>query len=123
RRESPREHRLQPEDQQGVSPGAGSGPRRLASQMAGSVEQTTAVAPAKGDRLMRRRFRTSLIIAALAIPLLGQAQAPRIPRLPDGKPNLTGLWQALGTAYWDISDHIAPAGQLFQLGAVGASPR
>ncbi len=52
----------------------------------------------------------------------GQTSAPRIPRMPDGKPNLTGLWQALGTAYWDIQDHIAQPGPFFQLGAIGAIP-
>ena len=71
---------------------------------------------------MRRRFGISLILAALAIPASGQPQAPRIPRLPDGKPNFTGLWQALGTAYWDIRDHIAQPGPLVQLGAAGAIP-
>jgi len=71
---------------------------------------------------MRRRFGISLILAALAIPASGQSQAPRIPRLPDGKPNFTGLWQALGTAYWDIRDHIAQPGPIVQLGAAGAIP-
>ena len=56
------------------------------------------------------------------IPAAGQTSAPRIPRLPDGKPNLTGLWQALGTADWDIADHSAAAGPFFQLGAIGAIP-
>ena len=71
---------------------------------------------------MRRRLGISLILAALAIPASGQSQAPRIPRLPDGKPNFTGLWQALGTAYWDIRDHIAQPGPIVQLGAAGAIP-
>jgi hypothetical protein len=55
----------------------------------------------------------------------GQAPAARaagIPRMPDGKPNLTGLWQSMGTAYWDIRDHGAAAGPFFQLGATGAQP-
>src|ERR1700752_3309124 len=55
----------------------------------------------------------------------GQAPVARVtgvPRMPDGKPNLTGLWQALGTAYWDIRDHSAQAGPFFQLGATGAMP-
>ena len=57
----------------------------------------------------------------------GQAPAPAarvagIPRMPDGKPNLTGLWQSMGTAYWDIRDHGAAAGPFFQLGATGAQP-
>jgi len=27
------------------------------------------------------------------------------PRTPDGKPNLTGVWQAVNAAAWDIQDH------------------
>src|SRR5262249_6756970 len=50
------------------------------------------------------------------------AAAPRIPRMPDGKLNFTGLWQALGTAYWDIRDHSAQPGAFYQLGATGAMP-
>ena len=53
------------------------------------------------------------------------AAAPRatnIPRMPDGKPNMTGLWQALGTAYWDIRDHSAQNTPFYQLGATGAEP-
>lgn len=34
------------------------------------------------------------------------AQAP-IPRLPDGKPNLNGIWQSIGGADVDLRDHIA----------------
>src|SRR5437764_12205691 len=71
---------------------------------------------------MRRRFTTLIIVLGFAMPALGQTQASRIPRMPDGKPNLTGLWQALGTAYWDIRDHSAHAGPFFQLGATGAEP-
>lgn len=55
-------------------------------------------------------------------PAAGQAPASQIPRMPDSKPNLTGLWQALGTAYWDIQDHSAQPGPFIQLGAVGAIP-
>ena len=43
-------------------------------------------------------------------------------RMPDGKPNMTGLWQTIGTANWDIQDHSAQPGPLYQLGAVGAIP-
>jgi hypothetical protein len=48
--------------------------------------------------------------------------ASRIPRMPDGKPNFNGLWEALGTAYWDIKPHYAHAGPMFQMGAEGAEP-
>ena len=76
-----------------------------------------------------RRWLAVLLIAMGAVAVLSQAvrsvaQAPAapLPRLPDGKPNFTGLWQALGTAHWDIRDHIAQPGPILQLGAAGAVP-
>ena len=42
--------------------------------------------------------------------------------MSDGKPNLTGLWQAMGTADWDIEAHSAAASPFYQLGALGAIP-
>src|SRR5688572_14546565 len=37
-------------------------------------------------------------------------QEPSAARTVDGKPNLTGIWQALNTANWDIQAHVpAPA--------------
>ena len=71
---------------------------------------------------MRYRFVILICVLACAIPAFGQTQAPRIPRMPDGKPNFTGLWQALSTANWDIRDHNSQPGPFFQLGAVGAMP-
>jgi hypothetical protein len=46
----------------------------------------------------------------------------QIPRMPNGKPNFTGLWESLGTADWDIRDHSSAPGAFFQLGATGAEP-
>jgi hypothetical protein len=84
----------------------------------------------RGIRMSWRWQATLLPFAALsilfiAIPGEGQAQAPAaspIPRMPDGKPNFTGLWQTLGSANVDIRDHSPQPGPFFQLGALGATP-
>jgi hypothetical protein len=51
--------------------------------------------------------------AAAQAPAAGTQSAP-IPRTADGRPNLTGIWQAVNTAAWDIQGHSAqkdvPAG-------------
>ena len=46
-------------------------------------------------------------------PVNVAAQAPAgaaIPRLPDGHPNLNGIWQVMNTAEWEIADHQAREG-------------
>jgi hypothetical protein len=48
--------------------------------------------------------------------------AARIPRMPDGKPNLNGIWQAMNTANWDLVDHPSRPGLVVALGALGAEP-
>ncbi len=81
-------------------------------------------------------------LAALSItdqPVAGQAAQAntyKAPRLADGRPNLNGIWQALGTANYDIQAHVAkaamamrpgpvvpvPAREVMYLGAVGSVP-
>jgi hypothetical protein len=68
-------------------------------------------------------------VAALAVVALvtftslsAQSLQSEYPRMPDGKPNMTGLWQTLGTAHWDIQDHSASEGHFFEMGAMGAIP-
>lgn len=75
---------------------------------------------------MRRGLGAIILLAVLGIwvpPAAARAeQTGALPRMPDGKPNFTGLWQTVGTANWDLEDHSAEAGPFFQLGAVGAIP-
>jgi hypothetical protein len=68
-----------------------------------------------------------VVVSVLAPTLLAEAavgdgqapgattQARLLPRTPDGKPDLSGFWQVMNTAAWDIQDHGvqkgAPAGQ------------
>jgi hypothetical protein len=52
----------------------------------------------------------------LAFTAAGQTPAPR------AKPNLNGIWESFSTANWDLQDHAAQAGPLWQTGAIGAEP-
>jgi hypothetical protein len=52
----------------------------------------------------------------------GAAPASSLDRI-DGQPNLNGIWQAGGTAYWNIEAHSAAAIEEFwQLGSLAAIP-
>ncbi len=46
------------------------------------------------------------------------AQASAVPRAADGKPDLSGVWEVLNTAAWDIQDHSADTGTPPGLGVV-----
>ncbi len=52
----------------------------------------------------------------------GAAGAYRAPRAADGHPDLSGIWQAVNTAHWNLEDHAAKAGPVATLGALGAVP-
>jgi hypothetical protein len=62
---------------------------------------------------------TVLLICAAAP---GLAQTDKMPRAPDGKPDLNGIWQAMNTANWDLEAHGSAPGAVSSLGAIGAIP-
>ena len=71
-------------------------------------------------RLPRSSIVMSIIlIVAVAVSTTG-AQTPTntIPRTPDGKPDLSGIWQVMNTAAWDIQDHTAQKGVPAGVGVV-----
>jgi len=87
---------------------------------------------------MRTRFRgaiaaaTALAAAVAFPPISGQtpattartgqpAAAPRAARIA-GHPNLNGVYQAIGSQFWNLEDHPAQATKFWQLGAIGAIP-
>ena len=77
-----------------------------------------------GDRMMTRQRLLLLVAALLAAaaasePALGQYAASRT---PDGNPDLNGIWQAMGSAHWDLEAHAARRGAVEELGALGAIP-
>ncbi|MGD8323488.1 MAG: hypothetical protein PVF50_03905, partial [Gammaproteobacteria bacterium] len=61
-----------------------------------------------------------LLLAAAVCILQAEADAQE----PiNGRPNLNGIWQAAGTAYWDLEDHSARRLEAFwPLGALAAVP-
>ena len=67
---------------------------------------------------MRTLFRLSgvpVIIAALVLfvpqaPAAGQASATSIPRTADGQADLSGIWQTMNSAAWNVEDHAASLG-------------
>jgi hypothetical protein len=83
---------------------------------------------------MRRQFSnwtvalgTAAVVAGVAFLTRPAAQTQtqgnyRAPRTPDGKPDINGIWQAVGTANWDIEDHMAAPPPVAAMGAMGAVP-
>ncbi len=55
-------------------------------------------------------------------PVEGQAADAKGLRTSYGKPELNGIWQVSGTAYWNLQDHQARTGPVLELGAVLAVP-
>jgi hypothetical protein len=71
-----------------------------------------------GRKLMRLRLLIVVALFSMCAASSGAAQGARaaaLPRTSDGKPDMSGFWQVLNTANFDIQDHQArpgvPAGQ------------
>jgi hypothetical protein len=46
----------------------------------------------------------------------------KVARTPNGKPDLNGIWQTMGSAHWNLEPHNAEAGPVVAMGALGAIP-
>lgn len=67
----------------------------------------------------------TIAVAAFAVLLAAQsasAQNYTAPRTHDGRPDLNGIWQALGSAHYDLEGHAADFSPSLEMGALGAVP-
>ena len=78
------------------------------------------------NRLNHRGAMMGVAAVAAFIVLLVAQSAPaqdyRAPRTPDGRPDLNGIWQAVGAAHYDIEPHAADFSPSLEMGALGAVP-
>lgn len=67
---------------------------------------------------------TSFLITLVSLlSMHASAQSGEIPRTPSGKPDLSGIWQAMTNAHYDVEPHAASYGpHPRQMGAVSAVP-
>lgn len=71
------------------------------------------------------RMRSLFLVVGAALALESAAtrrDAWRAPRGADGHADLSGIWEAVNTANWDLEDHSAHAGTMWETGAIGAEP-
>ena len=72
------------------------------------------------DVQVRGRWVVALTLALSAVGAV--AAEYEAPRTAHGNPDLNGIWQAFGTAHWDIEAHSARSGSVVEMGALGAIP-
>ena len=72
---------------------------------------------------MQYRLPLSICVTVLcASAAWAGSSAYEVPRTADGVPDYNGIWQAMGSAHWDLEDHNARQGAAPILGALGAIP-
>ena len=70
---------------------------------------------------MKQFVGASLVCTVFcAMSAAGQGLAAKIPRTPANTPDLSGIWQALNTANWDLQTHGPEPGPDPGVGALSA---
>ncbi|MEE2638225.1 MAG: hypothetical protein VYE68_13465 [Acidobacteriota bacterium] len=65
----------------------------------------------------------AVMLVLATTPVSAQSSSEYVaPRAPDGRPDLNGIWQALGSAHWDVEAHSAGPSVVRELGALSAVP-
>ncbi|PCJ24743.1 MAG: hypothetical protein COA96_08720 [SAR86 cluster bacterium] len=74
------------------------------------------------QRKLTGYFSSSFMLCLLLSSVVQAAENPHLPRTADDRPDFNGIWQAIGSANWNIEPHAADFGPLVELGAIGAIP-
>ena len=70
----------------------------------------------------RRSVSVFAVACMVAVCAAAQPSDYVAPRTADGTPDLNGIWQALGSAHWDVEAHGAGPSVVRELGALSAVP-
>ena len=72
---------------------------------------------------MKKVFTASGLISLAAAMISTAAFAQEVARTPSGKPDLSGIWQAMTTAHYNVEPHAAAEGPHSDvMGALSAIP-
>ena len=76
-------------------------------------------------KFAHKTILTAVAAAALSIgtwPAAAQTAAYRPPRSFDGHADLSGIYEAINTANWDLQDHSPQPGTMWETGAINSEP-
>ncbi len=69
-----------------------------------------------------KRFSCCCLLVLLGNLATAEGLLTEIPRAADGHPDLSGVWQSLNTAHWNLEPHVAGYPVVLELGAQFAVP-
>ena len=71
---------------------------------------------------INRRLCIALALAATTVTAQADGVLTEIPRAAEARPDLSGVWQAVNSAHWNLEPHVADFPVLLDLGAQFAVP-
>jgi hypothetical protein len=72
--------------------------------------------------LLRPVQFAAVVLASVASVMAPAAVGQDFPRAADGRPDLSGIWQAFNDANWNIEPHTSGPAAILRTGAIGATP-
>jgi hypothetical protein len=64
----------------------------------------------------------AIVVALSAVTAAADGVLTELPRTANGRPDLSGVWQALNTAHWNVEPHVSDYPVILDLGAQFAIP-